>query len=61
MTMIMLTRLTGEKLLVNSDQIETVEQSHDTRITLVSGRQLFVSETAEMIAELVRVRGDQGG
>lgn len=53
MSLLALTRLTGESILVNLQQIESVEQAHDTRITLCSGRQIFVAESAEMIAEIV--------
>ena len=52
--MIPLTRLCGEKIFVNSDQIETVEQNPDTVLTLISGNRLTVRETPEQIADLVR-------
>jgi flagellar protein FlbD len=42
-------------VVVNSDQIETVEQNPDTVVTLISGNRLTVQETPERIAELVRV------
>lgn len=54
--MIRLTRLTGEAIEINPVQIETVEQAHDTRVTLVSGRHLFVRESTERIAALVAHR-----
>lgn len=53
MSLLALTRLTGEPILVNLQQIESIEQAHDTRITLCSGRQIFVVETAEAIAGVV--------
>ncbi len=54
--MIRLTRLTGEALDINPAQIESVEHGHDTRVTLISGRQLFVRESTDMVAALVAYR-----
>jgi len=54
--MIRLTRLTGEALDINPAQIESVEQGHDTRVTLISGRQLFVRESTDAVAALVAYR-----
>jgi uncharacterized protein YlzI (FlbEa/FlbD family) len=54
--MIRLTRLTGEPIDVNPRMIETVEQAHDTRLTLLSGRHLFVREHTDRVAALVNYR-----
>lgn len=52
--MIRVTRFCGDRVLVNSDLIEVVEQNPDTVLTLVSGNRLTVQETPEQIADLVR-------
>ena len=51
--MIWLTRLNGERLVVNADLIELVEEQPDTRITLVTGRRFAVCESAEQVIERV--------
>ncbi len=51
--MITLTRLNGEQFLVNCEQIEFVDQTPDTVISLVSGRKLVVSEALGEIKRLV--------
>ncbi|HHT17229.1 MAG TPA: flagellar FlbD family protein [Papillibacter sp.] len=38
---------------VNEDQIELVEQTPDTIVTMVSGRKYAVAETPEEIAEKI--------
>jgi len=45
--MIMLTRLNGEELHINAMQIESVDSSPDTRVTMVNGRQLYVRESID--------------
>ena len=52
--MICLTRFSGEVVYINAELIETVEQTPDTVVTLVSGNRLTVQETPEQIATLVR-------
>ncbi len=49
--MIALTRLNGQKFVLNAELIRTIEESPDTIITLVSGEHLVVLETSK---ELVR-------
>lgn len=51
--MIKLTKVDGREFVVNAEEIETVESSHDTTITLRSGRKIIVKETPEVISELV--------
>ena len=51
--MIELTRINGEKITVNAEEIETVETSFDTAIKFRSGRKISVQETAEEITEKV--------
>lgn len=54
--MIRLTRLTGEAIDLNPNQIEAVEKAHDTRLTLVSGRTLFVRESTAYVVAWVSHR-----
>lgn len=51
--MIVLTRLNGERVMVNSDLIETVEQTPDTIITLMSGNKLIVRDSMETIQDRI--------
>ncbi len=51
--MIQLTKIDGEKITVNAEEIETVEKSYDTTITLKSGRKIIVVENPEVISEKV--------
>ncbi|MCM1272227.1 MAG: flagellar FlbD family protein [Clostridium sp.] len=51
--MIEVTRLKGKKITVNAEMIETIEETPDTVITLVSGKKLIVNETAEEVAGMV--------
>ena len=52
--MIELTRLNGDRLLVNPDHIRFVEICPDTLITFTDGRTLMVKERPLEIAGLVR-------
>ena len=49
--MILLTRLDGKELWVNSDQILTVEATPDTVIMLQGGLHLMVREAPEDVVE----------
>ncbi len=51
--MITLTRIDSEIITVNADEIETVESTHDSTITLRSGRKIIVRESSEEIIEKV--------
>ncbi|HEX4022988.1 MAG TPA: flagellar FlbD family protein [Acidobacteriaceae bacterium] len=61
--MILLTRLNGEAMVLNSDLIRYAEANPDTVITLVTGEKIVVSESCEELmarvmeyrAELLRV------
>ena len=48
--MIPLTRLSGERFLLNADLIRTVETRPDTFVTLTTGERLIVREAAEVVA-----------
>ena len=55
--MVPLTRLNGGVLHLNSDLIASVEEFHDTVVTLVDGRCIVVAEAAEqVVAEVLRYR-----
>ena len=54
-TVIMLTRLNGERFALNPDLIERAEESPDTVLTLVDGKHLMVTETLAEIIEAVRM------
>ena len=48
--MIPLTRLSGERFLLNADLIRTIETRPDTFVTLTTGERLVVREAAEQVA-----------
>lgn len=49
--MIEVTKMSGERIFVNADLVETVESQPDTQVTLVNGKHFLVREPA---AEVVR-------
>ncbi|MFN5308582.1 MAG: flagellar FlbD family protein [Candidatus Kapaibacterium sp.] len=51
--MIDLTRIDGRSIMVNAEEIETVETSFDSTITFVSGRRIVVKESSDVIKERV--------
>lgn len=51
--MILVHRLKGEPLFINTDLIESIEATPDTVMTLVDGRRAVVSETPEEIVERI--------
>lgn len=51
--MILLTRLNHMTFYLNSDLIETIEETPDTVITLISGKKLLVVESAFEIIERI--------
>ena len=51
--MITLTRFDGSRLTVNAEQIEFVETTPDTVITLLSGKKLIVREPVDQIVGLI--------
>ncbi|MBE5879473.1 MAG: flagellar protein FlbD [Lachnospiraceae bacterium] len=52
--MIEVTRLNGEIVLLNSDWIETVEETPDTVITMNSGKKIIVKEGRQEVKNLVK-------
>jgi flagellar protein FlbD len=49
--MICVTRLNGQKFILNAELIRTVEENPDTIITLISGEHMVVKES---MTEIVR-------
>jgi flagellar protein FlbD len=55
--MIYLTRLNGEKIMVNIDMIELMEETPDTVVTLNTGKKFVVRERIWQIREeIIRFR-----
>lgn len=51
--MIKLTKINGGDIVVNADEIETIEGAFDTTITLKNSKKLLVKESPEKIIDLV--------
>lgn len=51
--MINLTKFQGKEFFINSDLIETIEETPDTMITLITGKKITVQESAEEVVEKV--------
>ena len=49
--MIYLTRLNGERIVINIDLIELMEETPDTVVTLTTGKKLVVRERVNKIHE----------
>ena len=52
--MIGVTRLDGKSITINSDLIETVEETPDTIITLTTGKKIIVKESRQNVKNLVK-------
>ena len=52
--MIDVTKMNGMNITINSDLIETVEDTPDTVITLSTGRKIIVKESRQTIKNLVK-------
>ena len=52
--MIEVTRLNGTTVLINSDLIETAEETPDTVISLTTGRKFIVKESRQEVKSLVK-------
>jgi flagellar protein FlbD len=51
--LIYLTRLNGEKIVLNIDLIEIMEETPDTVITLTTGKKLVVKERVAKIRDCI--------
>lgn len=52
--MIEVTKINNEKILINSDLIEVVEETPDTIVTLTTGRKIIIKESRQDIKNLVK-------
>jgi flagellar protein FlbD len=52
--MIDVTRMDGTEMTVNSDLIETVEETPDTVLKLTTGRKFIIKESRQDIKNLVK-------
>ena len=52
--MIELTKLNGQKILVNCDLIELVEETPDTVVSLTTGKKIIVKESRQEVKNLVK-------
>ena len=52
--MIIVTKLNGARVAVNSDLIQRVEATPDTVVTLVDGTKMLVVEPVQTVIDLVR-------
>lgn len=60
--MIAVTRLNGKQYWINPHMIESMERNPDLTLTMLSGRQLIVKESAEEITErIISYRKEIGG
>jgi flagellar protein FlbD len=50
--MITVTRLNGQKFVVNADLIRTVEENPDTTIKLINGDHIIITEPMARVVEL---------
>ena len=51
--MIEITKMSGQKILINPDLIELVEETPDTVLTLTTGRKIIVKESRQDVKNLV--------
>ena len=51
--MVRLTKMNKSEFILNTDLIETIEETPDTVITLTNGRKMVVLESAEQIIEQI--------
>lgn len=53
--MIEITKINGQKVLVNPDLIELVEETPDTVMTLTTGRKIIIKESRQDVKNLVKL------
>lgn len=53
--MIDVTRMNGKQFTVNSDLIETIEETPDTVLTLTTGKKFIVKESRQEVKNLVKL------
>lgn len=52
--MVEVTKINGQKILVNPDLMETVEETPDTVISLTTGKKIIVKESRQEVKNLVK-------
>lgn len=52
--MIDVTKLNGSSVTINSDLIETVEETPDTVVTLTTGKKFIIKESRQQVKNLVK-------
>ena len=52
--MIELTKMNGQKVLVNPDLMELVEETPDTVVSFTTGRKIIVKESRQQVQNLVK-------
>lgn len=52
--MIDVTKLNGDKLTLNAELIETIEETPDTVISLTTGKKIIVKESRQEVKNLVK-------
>ncbi len=53
--MVEVTKMNGQKILLNPDLMETVEETPDTVISLTTGRKIIVKESRQEVKNLVKL------
>ena len=53
--MIEITKMIGQKILLNPDLIEMVEETPDTVMTLTTGKKIIVKESRQTVKNLVEL------
>ena len=53
--MIEVTKMNGQKVLINPDLIEVVEETPDTVISFSTGRKIIVKESRQEVKNLVKL------
>ena len=53
--MIDVTRMNGKQFTLNSDLIETIEETPDTVLTLTTGKKIIVKESRQKVKNLVNL------
>jgi flagellar protein FlbD len=51
--MITLSRIDGREIVINADEIEFVEGTHDTTVSLISGKKIIVKDSPREIIDKV--------
>lgn len=53
--MIDVTRMNGKQFTLNSDLIETIEETPDTVLTLTTGKKIIVKESRQKVKNLAKL------